>query len=208
MDKNDSIGSERTRGPTSLSGAGASALRDGEVFGPFRVEGLLGRGAMGEVYKVTRVDNGKVVALKVIAAEFMRDEQTAARFRQEARTLCALHSVNIVAAFEAGEEGGRPWLAMQLCEGLSVKGSDGQLQRAHSLDEYAEVRGGVLTQAELITAIEDTLAGLAYAHDQGMVHRSKSAGSRRPRPATSTRWACWPTGWERAKTSDSKPRAN
>ena len=171
MSNRDSIGLERTVRPARGGGAGGRALRDGEVFGPFRVESLLGRGAMGEVYKVTRLVERNVVALKVIAAEFMRDEQAVARFRQEARTLYGLNHANIVSAFQVGEEGGRHWLTMKLCEGLDVAGADGQKVRARSLDEYAEARGGVLTQAELLTAIEDVLAGLAYAHDKGVVHR-------------------------------------
>ena len=173
MNESDSMGLRRTIGSAPARGSGVSgpALLAGNDFGPFHIVCQIGRGAMGEVYQVTRIADGAVFALKVIAAGLVRDEQTAARFRQEARTLCALHSENIVAAFEAGEEGGRPWLAMQLCEGLSVTGADGKRLRVRSLDEYAEVRGGVLSQSELLTVVEDVLAGLAYAHNQGMVHR-------------------------------------
>jgi serine/threonine protein kinase len=171
MDSEESIGLERTVGASRASGAGEPTLRDGEIFGPFRVLSKVGRGAMGEVYQVKRLADGNVFALKVIAAELMRDGLAVARFRQEARTLCALHNANIVAAFQMGEEDGRHWLTMQLCDGLKVAAADGQLRQARSLDEYADARGGRLTQAELLAVVDDVLAGLAYAHDQGMVHR-------------------------------------
>jgi formylglycine-generating enzyme required for sulfatase activity/serine/threonine protein kinase len=171
MNDGASIGMERTGGPARGSGAEDPTLRDGEIFGPFRVLSLLGRGAMGEVYHVKRIEDGKVFALKVIAAGLMRDDQAVARFRQEARTLCALHNANIVAADQVGEEDGRHWLTMQLCEGLKIAGADGRLRQARSLDEYVEACGGRLAQAELVAVLDDVLAGLAYAHNHGMVHR-------------------------------------
>ena len=171
MNISNSIGDERTLGPARESGAGEPTLREGAAFGPFRVVRQLGRGAMGEVYEVVRLVDDVPFALKLIGAELGHEPQAIARFEQETRVLRELKSPNIVAAAESGQVAGRLWLSMQLCAGLEMVDAAGQARRARSLDEYAEARGGVLTQLELLTLMDGLLAGLAYAHDKGVVHR-------------------------------------
>ena len=171
MNAEKSIGSERTIGPVNGSVASEPALRGGEIFGPFRVIALLGRGTMGEVYEVVRIVDGVSFALKLMGASLGQDGIAVARFQQETSVLRELKSPFIIAAAETGRVSGRLWLSMQLCPGLDVVNAKGQMQRVRSLDEYADACGGALRQSELFALMDGLLAGLAYAHDKGIVHR-------------------------------------
>ena len=96
------------------AGAGAClperVLPDGAAVGPFRVLGLLGRGASAEVCRAVREPDGAVVALK---AARRTDPETCARFRREAALLAAASHPALPRLVASGEDGGRPWLALE-----------------------------------------------------------------------------------------------
>src|SRR5947207_3436309 len=92
--------------PGSRTGARLGSL----VLGP-----LLGRGAMGEVYRAEDVVRGTAVAVKLLLGDLARDAKTAARFRREADAAMALHHEGVVEVLRSGEtDDGVPYLVMEL----------------------------------------------------------------------------------------------
>ncbi len=134
-----------------------STLRPGTRIGPYEVEAVLGSGGMGEVYRARDGRLGRAVALKLLPAGVATDETALLRFEQEARAASALSHPNVVAVFDVGQQDGRPWLAMELVEGISLRGL--LLQRG-----APPVRQAL----DLACQLAD---GLAAAHARGIVHR-------------------------------------
>ena len=92
-------------------------LEHGSVFAGYWIDRLLDRGGMGVVYKAMDIDLDRAVALKLIAPEWMEDENAAARFRTEARLAASLEHPNIVPVHRGGEEQGVLYLAMRFVAG-------------------------------------------------------------------------------------------
>ena len=81
-----------------------SELAEGTlVAGKFRIDGLLGRGGMGVVYRATQLPMGRAVALKVLRRELVDDPRARARFEREARMASALDHPAAVAIHDFGE---------------------------------------------------------------------------------------------------------
>src|SRR3989441_8313701 len=131
------------------------SLPIGKQLGQYRIEALLGRGGMGEVY-VAQDKLGRKVALKLLTQRFPGDESGIARFQQEARTLLALNHPHIVTIYDIDQIDGNYYIASELVEGQTLR------QR---LDE-----GDLPLHDVLEIAIQDTMA-LTAAHEKGIVHR-------------------------------------
>jgi predicted Ser/Thr protein kinase len=130
------------------------------IIGRYRVESVLGRGAMGVIYKAHDPEIDRPVAIKLVRADLISGgerEEYVARFRQEARAAGRCVHPNIVAVFDCSLQDGNPFLAMEY-----VAGSD----LAQAFD-----RGRKFTPAEAIGIIGQVLEALAYAHERGIVHR-------------------------------------
>jgi serine/threonine protein kinase len=131
-------------------------LEHGSVFAGYWIDRLLDRGGMGVVYKAMDIDLDRAVALKLIAPEWMEDENAAARFRTEARLAASLEHPNIVPVHRGGEENGVLYLAMRFVPGTNLR---------RMIDRSPlplETTGTILTQ----------IAGaLDAAHSRGLVHR-------------------------------------
>ncbi len=84
----------------------------GVTIGGFRIENLLGKGGMGEVYLARQLSLDRLVALKILPSRFSADREMADRFLQELRVLARLDHPNIVAAYEAGQDHNILFLAM------------------------------------------------------------------------------------------------
>jgi serine/threonine-protein kinase len=123
----------------------------------YRIEGELGRGGMGVVYRARRQRDGLPFALKTLTPAAGTSQKQIDRFIRECRILSQLVHPNIVAFQEVGEVGGVIYLAMDLVEGPDV---------AARLKELGpeEVRTAVRIVCQM-------LAGLAHAHAMGFVHR-------------------------------------
>ena len=93
-----------------------------EVIGDFEVLGKLGAGGMGAVYRARQVSLGRMVALKVLPAQFMEDAESVARFQREARVAAGLNHGNLVKVYAAGEAEGSHYIAMELIEGGAAPG--------------------------------------------------------------------------------------
>jgi serine/threonine protein kinase len=126
------------------------------VFGHYELVTLLGSGGMGDVYLAIDTRLQRKAAIKLIRTAHDDDEQAAARFLREARTIAALDHPNICTLYEFGHVEGREFLAMQYIEGESLAA---RLQR-----------GTVPLDEALRLGIELTSA-LAYAHSRSVLHR-------------------------------------
>ena len=89
--------------------------------GHYEIRSQLGAGGMGEVYLAHDSRLGRSVALKLLPAEFTKDESRLRRFQQEARTASALNHPNILTIFEIGEVAGIHFIATELIEGETLR---------------------------------------------------------------------------------------
>src|SRR4051794_23927066 len=87
----------------------------------YRVEALIGRGGMGEVYRAMDERLGRPVALKVLADGAASDERYRARLLEESRRAASLDHPNVVPVYEAGEADGHLFLAMRYVPGTDLK---------------------------------------------------------------------------------------
>jgi serine/threonine protein kinase len=97
------------------------APRIGTMFAGYRIEGLLGRGGMGVVYRAEHPRLGAPVALKVMGPELATDEVFRERFVREARAAARLTHPNVVPIYDAGEWKGDLYLAMRFIEGQDLR---------------------------------------------------------------------------------------
>src|SRR5437867_3901707 len=105
------------------SGVAASLLEEKRQHpaqvGQYKIEKLLGAGGMGEVYLATD-KMGRKVALKLLAARLIKDQQHVGRFLQEARAVLALNHPNIVTVYDIGEADGTYYISSELIEGKTL----------------------------------------------------------------------------------------
>jgi|CXWL01.1.fsa_nt_gi serine/threonine protein kinase/Tfp pilus assembly protein PilF len=128
----------------------------GTRIGPYEVLAALGAGGMGEVYRASDPRLGREVALKILPASFACDPGLLRRFAVEARAAGQLNHPNLLAIFDVGEHDGRPYLVTELLLGETLR---------DVLD-----RGAVST-AQAIDWASQIAAGLAAAHERGVIHR-------------------------------------
>ncbi len=123
----------------------------------YSLDGLIGQGGMGAVYRAKHALMERTVALKVIAPKYLKNPEAAARFRQEVKAAARLHHPNIVTAFDAEEVGPLTVLVMEYVDGLN-------------LADYLKERGPLPVEEACGYAIQ-AAHGLAHAHVAGLVHR-------------------------------------
>ncbi|MEQ9078042.1 MAG: serine/threonine-protein kinase [Sandaracinaceae bacterium] len=128
-----------------------------ELDGRYRLLEAIGEGAMGRVYRAERMDGTGQVAVKVLNEDCTREPDLRERFEREARALFGLTHPNILDVQDYGVIGGQqPYLVMEMLEG-------------QSLDELVDER--TLDPAVALDLGRQVLAGLAYAHGLGVLHR-------------------------------------
>ena len=131
-------------------------LSAGARLGPYEVQGLLGAGGMGEVYRARDPRLGRDVAVKVLGDEANGDPERLQRFEQEARAAGALNHPNLLSVYDVGAHEGAPYVVFELLEGTTLRELLGT--------EALPLRKGVDYGAQVAR-------GLAAAHDKGIVHR-------------------------------------
>jgi serine/threonine-protein kinase len=127
------------------------------IAGKFVLEKVLGKGAMGCVYRARQTTLDKSVALKVMHPDLGSDSTFAARFRREAKAASKLDHPASIRVIDYGEDGGFFFIAMELVDGRSLM----QVLR----EDWP------LPPSRIIDILAQALAALAVAHDAGIVHR-------------------------------------
>lgn len=136
---------------------GAQGRYTGTRAGPYTLGAVLGRGAMGEVYRA-RSEEGAEVALKVLSAASAQDPELRARFAREKELTTSLSSPHLVRGLGAGElPDGAPYLLLELLEGKDLAALLRQRRQ--------------LSLGEAVTLAAQVSEGLAAAHAAGVVHR-------------------------------------
>jgi len=133
----------------------AAELVPGDAVAHFRIQGRVGEGGMGVVYRAYDTRLERVVALKVLPAG-LPDKGRTARFEREARAAAALSHPNIVAVYDVGEEDGVFYIAGELIEGESLR---------------ERLRRGALALKDLYRIAVQLADGVAAAHAAGITHR-------------------------------------
>jgi serine/threonine-protein kinase len=131
-----------------------------QSIGRYRVDGLLGTGAMGAVYRAYDPIIDRQVAIKVVRTELAAgsgSDQWLQRFRREARAAGRRFHPNIVAILDFGEDAGMPFLAMEYVDG-------------RSLDVILKA-SGPLEPSRAVEIITQVISALGFAHQNGVVHR-------------------------------------
>jgi len=123
----------------------------------YRVLGLLGRGGMGEVYRADDLRLGQQVALKFLPAVLSRDPARLAQFHNEVRTARQVSHPNVCRVYDIGEIDGQLFITMEYVDGEDLSG----LLR----------RIGRLPEDKAIDIARQICAGLAAAHERGVLHR-------------------------------------
>ena len=132
------------------------ALTPGTPVARYEILELIGRGAMGDVYRVADRDVGLHFALKLLSAELADNQTAQARLRREARAVGALQHRSIAGIHEMGEHMGRPFIVMALHEG----------------DTLREVLTmGPLAISEAVRVGAELASALDAAHQAGITHR-------------------------------------
>ncbi|HVR00736.1 MAG TPA: protein kinase, partial [Polyangia bacterium] len=91
------------------------------IAGNFRIEKLIGQGAMGNVYKAEQLSLGKAVAVKVLHAHLMDDEKLVGRFKREAKSASKLNHPNSIQIIDSGQDkDGTLYIAMELLAGRDL----------------------------------------------------------------------------------------
>ncbi|MEZ5598916.1 MAG: SUMF1/EgtB/PvdO family nonheme iron enzyme [Pseudomonadales bacterium] len=129
----------------------------GQSIGHYQITERLGRGGMAEIYKAFHKELEIYRAIKFIRAEFGGSEDFRARFLKEAQGVARLQHPNIVQIHDFGESDDRYYMVMEFVEGRTLKDvlrDSGQMPIEKSVELVKTVAGA-----------------LAYAHDQGLVHR-------------------------------------
>ena len=127
------------------------------VTGRYRIIGLLGTGGMGEVYRANDLTLDQPVALKFLPEAMARDAGMLARFHNEVRVARQVSHPNVCRVYDLGEVNGQPYLSMEYIDGEDL----GSLLR----------RIGRLPADKALEFARRICAGLAAAHDKGVLHR-------------------------------------
>ncbi len=128
------------------------------IAGNFRIDGLIGSGAMGNVYKAEQLSLGKQVAIKVLHPHLMGDEKLVGRFKREAKSASLLNHPNSIQIIDSGQDrDGTLYIAMELLTGRDLA----QVIR----DDFP------LPLPRVVRILSQVLSALEEAHAQRVIHR-------------------------------------
>jgi eukaryotic-like serine/threonine-protein kinase len=145
------------RDGAALGAGGPDPLIGTVLGGRYRIDGVIGEGGLGIVYRAHHVRMSRGFAIKVPFGDVAADPQMRARFAREAEAACRLSHPNVVAALDVGETAaGLLYMVMELAEGPT-------------LEEVLEA--GPLEPERAMAIVAQIARGLAHAHARGLVHR-------------------------------------
>ncbi len=134
-----------------------------EKLGRYELREIVGEGAMARVYKAYDPEIDRTLAVKLLKSQLADDDQYRSRFLREARAAGVLSHPNIVTIFDVGVDGKKPYIAMELIDGLTL----GDLLR---MDRHLSVKEIVEVGIQLSRALD-------YAHRKGIIHRDIKPGN-------------------------------
>src|SRR5262245_27657487 len=134
----------------------APQLPPGQQIGAYKILSLLGRGGMGVVYRARDERLRRDVAIKVLPASFANDADRLRRVEQEAHATSALNHPNILTIYDIGMQDGVPFIVAELLDGAELR---------------AQLEQGALSARRTLEYAQQITAGLAAAHEKGIVHR-------------------------------------
>src|SRR6185436_12083225 len=148
----------RTRSSGSLDSIDDARFIPGEMVAErYRIVGLLGKGGMGEVYRADDLKLGQPVALKFLPDHLLSDGAALARFHREVRIARQVSHHNVCRVYDIGEVDGRHFLSMEFIKGEELSSLLRRIGRLPS-DKATEI-------------VRQLCAGLAAAHNRGVLHR-------------------------------------
>jgi serine/threonine protein kinase len=131
-------------------------IKKGDTFGGFRIEEIVGAGAMAVVYAATQLSLDRKVALKILPKHFAQRPSFVRQFDSETELLASLNHPNIVSIIDRGHEGDTYYFAMEFVEGTTLA----EMLTASELDEEFFMK-----------ILEQCADAMSYAHGRGVIHR-------------------------------------
>jgi serine/threonine protein kinase len=155
------VATGKKRGEGRMAGTGELI---GQQIGPYLLDGLLGSGGMGQVYRGRDLRLGRAVAIKCIDVSRGNGPRFAARFRRETRLLAQLDHPNILPLWDVGQAGNLLYLVTPVVEG-------------GSLSELRQRWGGMLPPAQALSLAVQVADALQHAHERHVIHRDVKPGN-------------------------------
>jgi serine/threonine protein kinase len=137
--------------------AQSSPFSGSQADGRYAITGKLGRGGMGIVYKAQDTVLDRTVAFKVLPDAFQENPQALKNFLREAKSAAQLNHPNIVTVYDAGEQNGVYYIAMEYVDGNTLK-------------EIVKAKGHI-SPGGILHVLAQMCEGLAFAHEKKIVHR-------------------------------------
>ncbi len=135
----------------------------GGTFGRYEIVDRIGEGGMASVWKAMHLGLRKPVAIKTLRADLTASERARERFLREGEAIARIRHANVVEVHDVGIVGDTPYLVMEFLEGEDLRSFF--------------VRRGALPLVELADLAVPVCAALAFAHDEGVVHRDVKPGN-------------------------------
>jgi len=133
-----------------------SVLTRGTAVSHYRIIEKIGAGGMGEIYLAEDTELSRNVALKFLPPHLCQEEECRTRFKREAQATAALNHPNIVTIYEVSSHDNRPFLAMELVEGRTLK---------------EIIRTDKLSFKQILSLAMQISDGLNHAHSKNIIHR-------------------------------------
>jgi len=149
--------------PPPASTPSDSAAGMPQRLGPYEIRGTVGAGGMGVVYRGWDASLSRNVAVKTLKPELSLDSEYRDRFLREARSAAALSHPNVTQIYFIGEEGGRPFFAMEFLEGKSLEALVREMGR--------------LPPEQAVEMVRHAALGLKAAAARGLIHRDIKPGN-------------------------------
>ena len=131
---------------------------DKRLDGRYLIKELIGAGGMANVYKAVDLKENRLVAVKILKEECMKNEELVRRFKNESKAISVLDNPHIVKVYDVSVTEKLQYIAMEFVDGITLK-------------DYMEYRKQPLTYKETVHFITQTLDALRHAHEKGIVHR-------------------------------------